>query len=122
MMVTALTLIGYSVGISLISSGIKRKCDLKAAENIATKIANLDEEHTEKEEQDIIKKESLKAVAKYSIATGLVGVAGAAVSTAIICNFDAPKSSAPEISAKDNPDVGIEGENTTTVTVGKINL
>ena len=121
MMVTALTLIGYSVGISLVSSGIKRKCDLKAAENIATKIAKLDEEHTEKEEQDIIKKESLKAVAKYSIATGLVGVAGAAVSTAIICNFDAPKSSAPEIS--DNPDVETEmGENSTTITVGKINL
>ena len=118
MLVTALTLVGYSVGISLVSSGIKKKCDTKAADNIKKKIAVLPEGHTDQEEQDIIKQESIRSVAKYSIATGLVGVAGAVVSTAIICNFDAPKNSTPCICTSDDTPVDIHvAEDSTTVNV-----
>ena len=119
MLVTALTLVGYSVGISLVSSGIKKRCDKKAAENIASRIAVLPEEHTEKDEQEIIKQESIRSVAKYSIATGLVGVAGALASTAIICSFDAPK--VPEISAEPGVDVDVT-DDSTTVTVDGVQV
>ena len=113
MLVTALTLVGYSVGISLVSSGIKKRCDKKAAEKIASRIAVLPEEHTEKDEQDIIKQESIRSVAKYSIATGLVG---ALASTAIICSFDAPK--VPEITAEPGVDVDVANDSTTVTVDG----
>lgn len=90
MLVTALTLVGYSVGISLVSAGIKKSCNKTANKRIAEQIAVLPEDHTEQEELDIIKRETLKSTAKFSLITAGVGIAGAAAATGIITTFDNP--------------------------------
>lgn len=88
MLVTAVTLLTYSVGLTLASGAIKKGCNNKATKNIEAKIAALPENHTEEDELKIVKSESIKSMAKYSTLTALAGVAGAAVSTAVIYNFD----------------------------------
>ncbi len=104
MLVTALTLVGYSVGISVISAAVKKSCNKKANENIAARIAALPEEHTEEEELAIVKNETLKSTAKFSLITAGVGVAGAIGATSIITNFDNPTISDNVVATLDPDD------------------
>ena len=90
MLVTALTLMGYSVGMSLASSAIMKSCVEKGSVAATERIANLPEDHDPEAEVAIINEEQKKATFSFAAKTAVLGVAAGAVATGIIYNFDCP--------------------------------
>lgn len=90
MLLTALTLMVYSVGMSLASSAIMKDCIDKGSTNATKRIESLPEDHDPSEEATIIDKEQKKATRSFAIKTAILGVAAGAVATGIIYNFDNP--------------------------------
>ncbi len=90
MLVTALTLMGYSVGMSLASSAIMKNCIDRGSAAAAERIANLPIDHDASAEATIIEEEQKKATTSFAVKTAVLGVAAGAVATGIIYNFDSP--------------------------------
>ena len=90
MLFTALTLMGYSVGMSVASSAIMKNCIDKGSAAAAERIANLPVDHDASAEASIIEEEQKKATTSFAVKTAVLGVAAGAVATGIIYNFDCP--------------------------------
>lgn len=127
MLLTALTLMGYSVGMSLASSAIMKDCIDKGSTNATKRIESLSEDHDSSVEATIIDEEQKKATRSFAIKTAVLGVAAGAVATGIIYNFDNPMlgtsndhhSSTTTIStAKSVPVVASDDATTTTTNDG----